>query len=52
MHKRIMLVVKMAQFVSDTGIILRGRWCDVIVLNVHTLTEDKVDDVDDMEDSF
>jgi hypothetical protein len=25
-------------------IILRGRWCDIIVLNVHTPTEDKIDD--------
>jgi exonuclease III len=28
-------------------IILRGRWCDIIVLNVHTSTEDKIDDVKD-----
>jgi hypothetical protein len=28
-------------------IILRGRWCDVIVLNVHTPTEYKTDDVKD-----
>jgi hypothetical protein len=26
-------------------IILRGRWCDIIVLNVHAPTEDKPDDV-------
>jgi hypothetical protein len=26
-------------------IILRGRWCHVIVLNVHAPTEDKTDDV-------
>jgi hypothetical protein len=26
-------------------IILRGRWCHIIVLNVHALTEDKTDDV-------
>jgi hypothetical protein len=25
-------------------IILRGRWCDIIVLNVHAPTEDKIDD--------
>jgi len=25
-------------------ITLRGPWCDIIVLNVHTLTEDKCDD--------
>jgi exonuclease III len=28
-------------------IILRGRWCDIIVLYVHTPTEDKIDDVKD-----
>jgi exonuclease III len=24
-------------------IILRGRWCDIIVLNVHATTQDKID---------
>jgi hypothetical protein len=28
-------------------IILRGRWCHIIVLNVHPPTEDKTDDVKD-----
>jgi hypothetical protein len=28
-------------------IILRGRWCDVIVLNVHAPREAKVDDMND-----
>jgi exonuclease III len=28
-------------------IILRGRWCQVIVLNVHAPTDDKTDDVKD-----
>jgi hypothetical protein len=28
-------------------IILRGQWCHIIVLNVHTSTEDKTDDVKD-----
>jgi hypothetical protein len=28
-------------------IILRGRWCDIIVLNVHAPTEDKTDDLKD-----
>jgi hydroxypyruvate isomerase len=27
--------------------ILRGRWCHIIVLNVHVPTEDKTDDVKD-----
>jgi hypothetical protein len=26
-------------------IILRGRWCHIIVLNVHALTENETDDV-------
>jgi hypothetical protein len=26
---------------------LRGRWCHIIVLNVHAPTEDKTDDVKD-----
>jgi exonuclease III len=30
-------------------ITLRGRWCDIIVLNVHAPTEDKMDD---MKDSY
>jgi hypothetical protein len=30
-------------------IILRGRWCDIIVLIVHAPTEDKIYD---MKDSF
>jgi hypothetical protein len=28
-------------------IILRGRWCDIIVLNAHVSTEDKTDDTKD-----
>jgi hypothetical protein len=28
-------------------VILRGRWCDIIVLNVHALTEDKWDYTND-----
>jgi hypothetical protein len=36
-HKRIISAVKRIEFVSDrmSYIILRGRWCDIIVLNVH-----------------
>jgi exonuclease III len=26
-------------------IILRGRWCNIIVLNLHAPTEDKIDDI-------
>jgi hypothetical protein len=28
---------------------LRGHWCDIIVLNVHAPTEDRIDD---LKDSF
>jgi surfactin synthase thioesterase subunit len=28
-------------------ITLKGCWCDIIVLNVHALTEDKDDDIKD-----
>jgi hypothetical protein len=35
--KRIISAVKRVEFVSDkvSHIILRGRWCHIIVLNVH-----------------
>jgi hypothetical protein len=48
-HKRIISAVKKVEFVSDrmSYIILRGRWCHIIVLNVHVPTEDKTDDVKD-----
>jgi hypothetical protein len=37
------------EFVSESisYIILRGRWCNVIVLNVHAPTEDKIHDIKD-----
>jgi hypothetical protein len=28
-------------------IIFRGRWCNIILLNVHAPTEDKIDDIKD-----
>jgi hypothetical protein len=48
-HKRIISAVKRVEFVSDriSYIILSGPWCHIIVLNVHTLTEDKTGDVKD-----
>jgi hypothetical protein len=47
--KRIVSAVKRVEFVSDrmSYIILRGRWCHIIALNVHAPTEDKTDDVKD-----
>jgi hypothetical protein len=48
-HKRIMSEVKSVEFVCDRMlyIILRGRWRDIIVLNVHAPTEDKNYDMKD-----
>jgi hypothetical protein len=48
-HMRIMSAVKRVESVSDrmSYIILRGRWCHIIVLNVHAPTEDIPDDVKD-----
>jgi hypothetical protein len=46
-HKRIISTVKRVEFVSDrmSYTILRGHWCNIIVLNVHAPTEDKIDDI-------
>jgi formate dehydrogenase assembly factor FdhD len=46
-HKGIISAVKKVEIVSDrmSYIILRGRWCDIIALNVHTPTEDKCDGI-------
>jgi exonuclease III len=46
-HKVIISTVKRVEFVSDrmSHIILRSRWCHIIVLNFHAPTEDKTDDV-------
>jgi exonuclease III len=48
-HKRIISAVKKVQFVSDrmSYIMLRGHWCDIIVLNVHAPEEDIIDDMKD-----
>jgi hypothetical protein len=50
-HKRIISAVKRVEFVSYrmSYIILRGRWCDIILLNVHSPTENKIDA---MKESF
>ena len=50
-HHRIVLAVKGIHFVSDRVpyIVLRGHWCNIIVLNVHALSEEKSDD---SRDSF
>ena len=50
-HHRIVLVVKRIEFVSDrmSYIVRRGRWCKIIVLNAHALSDDKGDN---SKDSF
>jgi hypothetical protein len=50
LYTRIVSAVKRVEFISDKMyIILRGRWCDIIVRSVLAPTEDKIDG---MEDSF
>jgi hypothetical protein len=46
-HNRLIPAVKRVEFISDTMsyVTLRGRWCDIIVLNVHAPTEDKIDNI-------
>jgi hypothetical protein len=41
--------VKTVEFVSDriSYIVLRGRWCNIIVLNVHAPSEEENDDSKD-----
>jgi exonuclease III len=47
-HNRIISVVIRVEFVSDRMyIILKGRWYNIIVLNVHAPTEDKDDVIKD-----
>ena len=50
-HQRIASVVKRVEFVSDrlSYIVMRGRWCNIIVVNVHTPSEEKSDE---SKDSF
>jgi hypothetical protein len=42
-----MLTVTRAEYVSDmiSSLILRGRWYDMILLNVHASIDDKIDDM-------
>jgi hypothetical protein len=45
-HQRIVPAIKRVEFVSDrmSYIVLRGRWCNIIVPNVHASTKEKGDD--------
>jgi hypothetical protein len=48
-HKGNISAVKRVDFVSDrmSYIILKSPCCDIIILNVHVPTEDKIDDIKD-----
>jgi len=50
-HHRIVSAVKIVEFVSDrvSYVVLRGRWCNIIVLNVLAPSEEKSGD---SKDSF
>jgi hypothetical protein len=50
-HNRIVSAVKRVKFVSDrvSYIVLRGRWCNIIILNVHAPSEEKSEDLKDEE---
>ena len=44
-HNQIRSAVKRMEFISDhvSYIMLKGQWCDTIVVNLHALSEDKDD---------
>jgi len=48
-HQKIASAVKRVKFVSDrvSYIVLRGRWCNIIVLNVRAPSEEKSDEAKD-----
>ena len=50
-HRRIVLAVRTVEFVSDrlSYIVLRGRWRNIIVVNVHAPSEEKSDESEEEE---
>ena len=46
-HQRVASTVKRVEFVSDRmlHILLRGCWYNIIILNVHAPSEEKIDDL-------
>jgi hypothetical protein len=48
-HERIISAVRVVEFVIDRilHIILRGHWCNIIVVNVHAPCEDTSDGIKD-----
>jgi len=51
LHIRILYVVKRVEFINDrmSYIVLKGRWFNIIFLNMHAPVEEKRDD---SKDSF
>jgi len=50
LYTTLLSAVKRVGFVSGrmSYIVLRGRWCNIIVLNVHAPSEEKSDDLKDI----
>jgi len=48
-HRKVSAVNRVLQFVSDrmSYLVPRGCWCNIVVLNVHTPSEEKGDDTKD-----
>jgi len=48
-HHRIISPVKRGEFISDrvSYVVLRDRWCNIIVLNVHAPSQEKSEDLKD-----
>ena len=48
-HRRLRSAVRKVEFISDrvSCITLKGRWSDIIVLNVHDLSEDNDGNIKD-----
>ena len=48
-HHRILSAFKRVEFASDrvSYVVLRGRWCNIIVLNEHAPNKEKSDDSKD-----
>jgi hypothetical protein len=43
-HQRVIAAIERVEFVTDimSYVILRGRWCHIIVLDLHSPTDDKI----------
>jgi len=45
-HHRVVSAVKRVQFVSDRAshVVVRGRWCNILLMKVHARSEEKSDE--------